>query len=294
MSAIDHERADALAALSAAGAATAEEIQELNALSAQSSEIAELVRSYEQAATALATSLIPIDPPPGALDAIRRRIADAPAVTTTPVTSLDERRARARGARQRWPQIMAVLAAAAAVALGVLWTRERQTVAELEARVADAMVRIPELESRSQELSSRLAVERRQRADIETELASAQRRVEHIQSPSLQLATLRASEAPRAPSAKVFIDPDNRRWLVLAYDLPPIDPNRQDYQLWFIPRTDNAAPLPAGLLQHTGDGVYEAAIDVPAGVDVGHAAISLEKKGGVEVPTDVKMAGPVL
>lgn len=294
MSAIDHERAEALAALSAAGAATAEEIQELNALCARSPEIAGLVRSYEQAATALAEGLPPIDPPPGALDEIRRRIADAPAVTTASITSLDERRARARDARQRWPQIMAVLATAAAVALGVLWTRERQTVSALEARVADAMARIPELESRSQELSTRLADERRQRVAIETELVSAQRRVEHIQSPSLQLATLRASEAPRAPSAKVFIDPENRRWLVLAYDLPPIDPDRQDYQLWYIPRTEGAAPLPAGLLRHTGDGVYEAAIDVPADVEVGHAAISLEKKGGVDVPTDVKMAGPIL
>jgi anti-sigma-K factor RskA len=294
MSAIDHDRAEALAAMSAAGGATAEEIQELNALCVQSSEIAELVRSYEHAATALALGLPAIEPPPGTLDAIRRRIADGPAVGTASVTSLDEHRARARGERQRWPQIMAVLATAAAVALGVSWTRERQTVAELEARVADAETRIPELESRSEELSSRLADERRQRAAIENELASAQRRVEHIQSPSLQLATLRASEAPRAPSAKVFIDPENRRWLVLAYDLPPIDPSRQDYQLWYIPRTEGAAPLPAGLLQHTGDGVYEAAIDLPPGVDVGHAAISLEKKGGVEVPTDVKMAGPVL
>lgn len=288
MSAIDHERADALAALNAAGAATAEEIQELNALCAQSSEIAELVRSYEEAATALAQSLPSVEPPPAALEAIRRRIVDGPAVGgTVSVISLDERRARASDARQRWPQIMAVLAAAAALALGVLWTRERQSAADLRAHVA-------EIEDRSQELSSRLAVERRQRAAIETELASTQRRVEHIQSPSLQLATLRASEAPRAPSAKVFIDPENRRWLVLAYDLPAIDPTRQDYQLWFIPRIEGSAPMPAGLLAHTGDGVYEAAIEVPSDVDVAQAAISLEKKGGVAVPTDVKMAGPII
>jgi anti-sigma-K factor RskA len=293
MSAIDHERADALAALNAAGAATAEEIQELNALCAQSSEIAELVRLYEEAATALAQSLPLVEAPPAALDAIRRRIVDGPAVGgTVSVISLDERRARASDARQRWPQIMAALAAAAALALGVLWTRERQSAADLRAHVA-------EIENRSQELSSRLAVERRQRAAIETELASTQRRVEHIQSPSLQLATLRASdapasEAPRAPSAKVFIDPENRRWLVLAYDLPVIDPTRQDYQLWFIPRIEGSAPMPAGLLAHTGDGVYEAAIEVPSDVDVAQAAISLEKKGGVAVPTDVKMAGPII
>jgi anti-sigma-K factor RskA len=293
MSAIDEERADTLAALRAAGAATAEEIQELNALCVQSPEIAALVRSYEDAAAALAEGLPPVEPPPGALDAIRRRIADeAAAGGAAPIISLEER--RARGARQRWPQLMAVLAAAAAVTLGVLWTRERQSVAELRARMAEIESSSEKLAAEREELSSRLADERRQRAAIETELASAQRRVEHIQSPSLQLATLRASEAPRAPSAKVFIDPENRRWLVLAYDLPAIDPNQQDYQLWFIPRIEGAAPMPAGLLRHTGDGVYEAAIEVPADVDVGHAAISLEKKGGVEVPTDVKMAGPVI
>lgn len=293
MSAIDAERADTLAALKAAGAATAEEIQELNALCARSPEIAALVRSYEEAATALVEGLPPIAPPPGALDAIRLRIADgaAPAQAAS-ITSLDER--RARGTRQRWPQVMAVLAAAAAVAMGALWTRERESAAELGARVAELRARVAEIESSSEELASRLALERRQRAAIETELTAAQRRVEHIQSPSLQLATLRASEAPRAPSAKVFIDPEHRRWLVLAYDLPDIDLSQQDYQLWFIPRIEGAAPMPAGLLQHNADGVYEAAIEVPEGLDVAQAAISLEKKGGVEVPTDVKMAGPLL
>lgn len=288
MSALDHERAEELAALRAAGAATAEEIQELNALRMHSREIAALVREYEEAATALVVGLVPVAPPPGALDAIRQRIAAEPvprASQPAPITSLVEQRARSAG--KRWVQVMAVSAAAAAVVLGVLWTRERQAVAELQERVTAT-------ESSTRELQDLLAAEHERRATLELALATAERRVEHIESPSLQLATLQVSEQPRAPKAKILIDPDNRRWLVLAYDLPAIDPEQKDYQLWFIPRIEGGAPIPAGLLQKNEDGVYEAEVEVPRDVDVGHAAISLEKKGGVEVPTEVQMAGPII
>lgn len=286
MSALDHERAEELAALSAAGAATAEETQELNALCMHSRQIAALVREYEETATALVVGLGTAAPPPGALDAIRRRIEAEPrASQPAPVTGLAEHRARA--ARKRWPQLMAVVAAAAAVALGVLWTRERQNVAALEQRVTAS-------ESTTRELQDLIAAERDRRTTVELALAAAERRVEHIASPSLQLATLAVSDQPRAPKAKIFIDPDNRRWLVLAYDLPAIDPDQKDYQLWFIPRIEGGAPIPAGLLQKNEDGVYEAEVEVPRDIDVGLAAISLEKKGGVEVPTEVQMAGPIL
>jgi anti-sigma-K factor RskA len=295
MSALDRERAEELAALSAAGAATADEIQELNTLCVQSREIAALVREYEEAVTALAVGLGPVAPPPGALDAIRQRIAAEPAPRASqpaPVASLAEH--RARSARQRWTQVMAVVAAVAAVALGALWNRERQTAAELAERVTDLSERVTASESTTRELQGLIVAERERRTTVELALAAAERRVEHIESPSLQLATLKVSDQPRAPKAKIFIDPDNRRWLVLAYDLPPIDPDQKDYQLWFIPRIEGGAPIPAGLLQKNEDGVYEAEIEVPRDLDVGLAAISLEKKGGVEVPTDVQMAGPVL
>ena len=285
-SAIDHERAEELAALCAVGAATPEELHELNTLRVQSGDMASLARAYDEVAAALALELPPVAPPPGALGAIRGRIAAAPAAGGDgSVTSLAERRARAP--RRRWPQVMAGLAAAAAVTLGVLWTRERQTASELRERVAEA-------ETATGALQDTLATERRRLAALQLELASAEHRMEHIQSPSLQLATLRAGEQPSTPKAKIFIDPDNRRWLVLAYDLPPIDPSRQDYQLWFIPSAEGAAPMPAGLLAPSEEGVYEADVRLPADVDVAHAAISLEKKGGVEVPTDVKMLGPLL
>lgn len=295
MSALDHERAEELAALSAAGAATAEEVQELNALRMRSPEIAALVREYEEAATALAVGLGPVAPPPGALDAIRQRIAAEPAPRAgqpAPITSLAEQ--RARSTRQRWTQIMAVVAAVAAVALGALWNRERQAVDDLQQRVAASESTAKELQQTTRELQDLIAAERERRTTVELALATAERRVEHIESPSLQLATLRVSDQPSAPRAKIFIDPENRRWLVLAYDLPAIDPDQKDYQLWFIPRIEGGAPIPAGLLRKNEDGVYEAEVEVPGDVDVGHAAISLEKKGGVEVPTEVQMAGPVL
>ncbi|WP_428267205.1 anti-sigma factor domain-containing protein [Haliangium sp.] len=293
MSSSNSDRIEMLAALHAAGAATPAEHQELEALRAESAEAAALVRGFEDAATALALDLTPVEPPAGALESLRQRIrAEQAAGTVSPsdgerarqpggpgpherddhgaaaVISLSERRAR-----RRWVDAAAALAAVAALALGALWVRERRGAEELRQRLSEA-------DATSEKLQDALA--------------DARQRAGYIRSPSLELATLRVSTQPSAPKAKIFIDADNRRWLVLAYDLPAIDPNEQDYQLWFIPAIEGATPMPAGLLVQRDDGVFEAEVTLPEGVDVGQAAISLEKKGGVQVPTDVKMAGPVL
>ncbi|GAB4512174.1 MAG: hypothetical protein Tsb0020_30130 [Haliangiales bacterium] len=323
----DPERIEALAALTAIGAASPEEQAEFDALCAASPGAVALADSFDEVAAALATSLPPVAPPAGVIDAVRRQIeaeGSRPSATVGPETArvspyamaaeragprgkardagrpgedtaiinLADRRVKGRsqaaGAAPRWSNVVATVAALAAIALGVLWVRGQSELDTLRERLQVAEVSQRQLRD---ELAETLA----ENSAVESQLADSQRRVRHIQSPSIQLATLAVSQDDgRAPKAKIFIDPEERRWLVLAYDLPAIDPETQDYQLWYIPRVDGAAPMPAGLLREREGGVFEADIELPPDVDIAQAAISLEKKGGVEVPTDVKMAGPLL
>jgi len=88
-------------------------------------------------------------------------------------------------------------------------------------------------------------------------------------------------------TVKVFVDPQQRRWLVLAFELPPV-PDK-DYQLWFVP--DGGAPISAGLLEPGPDGVLGATPVVPPGVGRVRPAVSLEPRGGSAAPTDVKLVG---
>jgi hypothetical protein len=119
----------------------------------------------------------------------------------------------------------------------------------------------------------------RRLAEAARETQQLRHRLDRLESPRLQLATVAAGDQPAAgtPTVKIYIDPQNRRWFVLAYHFPDIPPD-QDYQLWFIPKT--GAPIPADLLEQRGDGVYEADVAVPPGVQAEQAAVSLEKKGG--------------
>ncbi len=323
----DPERIEALAALTAIGAASPEERAEFDALCAGSPDAAALADSFDEVAAVLAMSLPPVAPPVGVIDAVRRQIeaeGSRPSAILDPATArvspramaadgaqprgkskdagrtsedtaiinLADRRAKGRGqatsAAPRWANVVATVTALAAIALGVLWVRGQSELDTLRERLEVAEVS-------QRQLRDELAVALAESSSVESQLADSQRRVRHIQSPSIQLATLAVSQDDgRAPKAKIFIDPEERRWLVLAYDLPAIDPETQDYQLWYIPRVDGAAPMPAGLLSQREGGVFEADITLPPDVDIAQAAISLEKKGGVEVPTDVKMAGPLL
>ncbi len=68
--------------------------------------------------------------------------------------------------------------------------------------------------------------------------------------------------------------------------MPPPGPGKE-YQLWFLPKQPNAAPVPGAVLR-LEDGVA-GPITVPAELNVAGAAISIEDAGGAQVPTDIRM-----
>jgi len=258
---VDPERIEVLAALGALGLASAEEERELARLAARRSDVAQTVREYADAAATLALALPPQPPPPFA--GIETRLFGA-----VPIP-------RRRRSVAAWSVACAGFAAAAAMTF--LWYRARR----------DADDALAELAAQHQSASFTLAATKEQcRRDeqlLRTQVAGYHARLTTLASPSVQLATVRGD----AGTLKVYVDPQQRRWLVLAFELPPV-PNK-DYQLWFVP--DGGAPISAGLLAPGPDGILGATPVVPASVGQVRPAVSLEPRGGSPNPTDVRLIG---
>ena len=194
------------------------------------------------------------------------------------VISLAERR------RQR-ATIVAVAGFAAAAAFALLWMRDRSTVTEIEDRLSlEVKHRQDDAAALRQEFVGELA-------DKDRALSALEARYGTLRTANLKLATV-SNKA--GATAKIFIDPEKNRWLVLAFELPPAADDK-DYQLWFVP-TDGSAPISAGLLEVGPDGVLGASPTLPPDLGTIKAAISLEPKGGSKQPTmeQIQMIGDLI
>lgn len=248
----ERERVEELAALVAAGAASEAEERELAALAARSAEAAAALAAHADVAAMLVEALEPIAPPPDAFARIQRRVV------------AERRPARPPRLGRRRAAMAVTLAAAAALAL--LWWRERDRRLALEDDLAAARTELQGVAG--------------ERATLRRELAALRARYDVLRSPGLRLATV-AND--RGATMKIFVDQAQRRWLVLAFELPPLPADR-DYQLWFLPE-DGGAPVSGGLLELGPDGTLSAAPAIPPGLQPGKAAVSIEPRGGSASPT---------
>jgi len=286
----ERDRIEELAALAAAGGLTGTERAELDAAAAADAEIRALVREYGDAASLMALALDEPAAPARVLESVRQRVRGR---TPAPGVPVVERAGSApvvpiERARRRKPTPLMVAAVAvplaAAAAFALLWLRERGAVEE----AADALAGLEKKLDESQ---------RRERLSAGA-MVAALKKVEQLQgsldtmaTPHLELATVKQ---PNMPVIKVLVDPENRRWVVMAFDLPPI-PSDKDYQLWFMPEKGN--PIPAGLLAPGPGNTQFGTISIPANVtNIKGAAISLEPKGGSKEPTknQIKTGGPFI
>ncbi len=289
----ERDRIEELAALAAAGGLTGTERAELDAAAAADPEIRALVREYGDAASLMALALDEPAPPARVLESVRQRVrgrTPAPGVPvveragSAPVLPIDR-------ARRRKPSPLMVAAVAvplaAAAAFAILWLRERGAVEEAADTLAGLEKKLDESQRRER-LSAGAMVAAQKKVD------QLQGSLETLATPHLELKNVKAKVAtPDQPTVKVLVDPENRRWVVLAFDLPPI-PSDKDYQLWFLSEK-SAAPVPAGLLAPGPGSSQFGTISIPANVtDIKGAAISLEPKGGSKTPTEVKAMGDLI
>ena len=286
----DRERIEYLAAMVASGAADEAEQAELDALIESDPEAAAIYAEMEEAMAEVSLSEV-MEAPAANLSRIRDqlrtdRASDAPKPTkAAPSGGLADVISLATRRKLRTMAVVTTVSVAAAAGFAVLWQNER-TGAEVDrGKVADNTRRLEDRLAQATRASQALAQDL---SKAEGELDSARQRLGLVRGADVQLATLKRDDGS---GAKIFMDPDGRKWLVYAHQLPDPGPDK-DYQLWFVPKK-GGGPIPAGLMQ-VSNGVLEAQIQVPGEVpEIGQAAISLEPKGGSKTPTDVQMIGPI-
>ncbi len=287
----ERERIEEMAALAAAGGASGTERAELDALAAADPEVRALAREYGDAAALMALALDEPKPPARVLDAVRQRVrgrtpaVGAPVVDRggggAPVVPIDSRRGRKPS-----PAMVAAVAVplAAAAAFAVLWVKARGASEEAAGAVAELAKKLDEAERRERLAAGAMVA-------AQNKLEQLQGSFDSLATPHLQLSTAKGA-TPDAPTIKVLIDPENRRWVVMAFDLPPI-PSDKDYQLWFMP--EKGDPVSAGILGPGPGGSQFGTIAIPPDLkNIAGAAISLEPKGGSPKPTkdQIKAGGP--
>lgn len=288
----DRERIEELAALAAAGAATGTERAELDHLAAEDPEVRQLVREMGDAAALMALALDEPAAPDRVLESVRQRVRGRTPATGAPVVERErtgpvvpiERGRRGKPSPAMVAAVALPLAAAAAFAL--LWLRERGENEDAAENLAGLEKKLDEAERRERLAAGAMVA-------AEKKLEQLRGSLEAMATPHLQLATVTGA-APEKRTIKVLRDPENRRWVVMAFDLPPL-PSDKDYQLWLMP--DKGDPVPAGLLVPGPGNTQFGTIAIPSSVtNIKGAAISLEPKGGSPAPTEgqIKVNGDLI
>jgi anti-sigma-K factor RskA len=254
-----HDDFEAIAALDALGAASVEESRDLHA-HAESCESCRRARDeYAEAVTQIARSLNPVTPP----ENVRKQVLRGVAVSESRgLSDFATARPRNRATSFWW------LATAATLFLALWGWRE------IGIRVARE--RIVE-----QQAEIRGLTEERDR------LAAQNEKLASLAAPDTRTIALAGQEMSPSASARVFLDPTHRRAIVFFHNLPS-NPTDKSYQLWII-RGDQPNPQSAGVFDVAAGGNATLSIDnLPVLTEIKALAVTLERRGGVEQPTEKK------
>ena len=139
---------------------------------------------------------------------------------------------------------------------------------------------IARLSNRLNQIQGELARERESKELIATR---AREDLEMLAASSVTM--LKGTEAAPGAHARLALDPNTGRAMLLAYNLPPA-PAGKAYQLWFIAGNK---PLPGTVFTPDANGHAEVRDQAPAeGRDAAIFAVTLEPSSGVSAPTGDK------
>jgi hypothetical protein len=250
---MSHTEFDSIAALDAIGAATPDEANALGAHLPSCPDCRRARDEYGEAASLLARDLDPVMPPANLRDRI---IAAAESDNV-----ID---ARDRFNSSRWWM-------AAAVVFLALWGWR-----ELSVRVTREKIHTTEAEVRRLAGQNQLLAARNEK--LSAEMAS-------LASRDTRTIALTGQQVSPSASAKVFLEPQQRRAVVFFYNLPA-NASDKSYQLWIL-RGDQPKPQSAGVFDVTKSGAASISIEnLPLATEIKGLAVTLEPKGGVEQPTN--------
>jgi anti-sigma-K factor RskA len=246
-----HEDFEAIAALDAIGAATADEERTLREHLSSCLSCRRARDEFAEAAAMMARDLDPVAPPAD----VRERVFEE--VTPGPEE-------RERGFFGRWG-----LAAAATLFLALWGWRE-------------IGIRVMREHVRSQQADiQRLADEKRVLELQRQKLASA---VASLAAANTQTIALTGAQMSPSASAKVFMDSDKHRAVVVFANLPKC-PTDKSYQLWII-RGDQPKPQSAGVFDVDKGNATITIENLPIMTEIKGLAVTMEPRGGVEQPTN--------
>jgi hypothetical protein len=248
-----HEQFDSIAALDAIGAATPDEANALGAHLPSCPDCRRARDEYGEAASLLSRDLDPVAPPPQLRDRIFAIVEEGNVVD-----------ARDRFNSSRWWM-------AAAVVFLSLWGWR-----ELSVRVTREKINSSEAEIRRLAVQNQLLSARNDK--LSAEMAS-------LASRDTRTIALTGQQVSPSASAKVFLEPQQRRAVVFFYNLPANAADKS-YQLWIL-RGDQPKPQSAGVFDVTQSGAASISIEnLPLATEIKGLAVTLEPKGGVAQPTN--------
>jgi len=254
---IAHAQYDSIAALDAIGAATAAEANAFHAHLPSCADCRRARDEYSEAVSLIGRELDPVAPPPQ----LRNRILAAVENDSEPGNVVD---ARDRFNSSRWWM-------AAAVVFLALWGWR-----ELSVRVTREKIHTSEAEVRRLSGENQLLAARNEK--LSAEMAS-------LASRDTRTIALTGQQVAPSASAKVFLEPQQRRAVVFFYNLPANAADKS-YQLWIL-RADQPKPQSAGVFDVTNSGAASISIEnLPLATEIKGLAVTLEPKGGVAQPTN--------
>ena len=120
-------------------------------------------------------------------------------------------------------------------------------------------------------------------SNLRNQVVALSARNSELGSQKLRVVNLSGQGVTPQAGARVFWDPDNRRWLFFVSNLQPVSRDKT-YQLWFVPKTGN--PVSAGIFNTNADGSATLEVSVPPGIgELKAAAVTTEPAGGLPQPS---------
>lgn len=261
---MNHEEFEELASLDALGVITPEERSRLRAHLDGCADCSQAHREYLQAASLLATSLDPVQPPPEVRAEVLSIISSGNVIEKEPSGRPLLFR---RSIRRPW------LGTTAAVFFLALWGWSELRLRALKEEVKEVNA------SRENAVEEHRRVERTNKTLID-EVAT-------LTAPRTRTIVLSGQQASPDATARVFLDVDKRRAFVFFHDLPASGRDKS-YQLWIL-RADKPEPQSVSVFEVDEKGEASIVLEhLPTATEIKGLAVTLEPRGGAPAPTGQK------
>ncbi|MDB4986473.1 MAG: hypothetical protein JWN04_1651 [Myxococcaceae bacterium] len=241
----------------------------------------QLVARYERVADRLASTLVPVEPPPGLWRILELRLGlvGQAGASLSPLGKLAPQ-------PSRWREQLSYATAAAAL-LGALWSHQTA-----QKTVDHAQRERGVMEDALANTSGQLATAETARRDCTSALEQLTREgalgrdaVSMLEQPATKLAPMGPTGA-QTYRATALYNAETRRAVVISTTVPRVA--GKDYELWVIAAGPGQAPQPAGFLRFDPSGVAVGEFDAALLARTPAAfAVSLEPAGGRPTPTEV-------